>query len=90
MVLLGQRLLPTRRTGTPPVDIDEWAGGLVQADGLGVRLFRLRVRQGSALAGETLATAGLGSEYGLTVLVVEPAASAREKRQRCRKRSTQN
>lgn len=77
MVLLGQRLLPTRRTGTPPVDIDEWVSGLVQAYGLGVRLFRLRVRQGSTLAGQTLATAGLGSEYGLTVLLVEPAASAK-------------
>jgi len=49
---------------------------VVDAYGLDTRLFRLRVLPASSLTGKTLADAGLGSHYHLSVVAVEHGSDA--------------
>ncbi|MDX1614543.1 MAG: SLC13 family permease [Candidatus Promineifilaceae bacterium] len=69
--LLGRRLLPRRKVGPAPVDLAESLHELAEDYVLQENLYRLRVRYASPLAGQTLAEAGLGRDYGVTVLRVE-------------------
>lgn len=70
MVLVGHRLLPARPlapmtpTGAPRVTLGA-------AYRLPERLFRLRVEDGSPLAGRSLAETALGTTFGVTVLAIE-------------------
>lgn len=74
MLLVGQRWLPARRIGErEPVQIFS-AAELAEAYHLEGALFRLRARRGSSLVGQTLAQAGLGRDYGVTVVRIERAA----------------
>ena len=71
MVFIGRGLLPTREVGERPIDLDATVYELADAYSLEGNLFQLRVRQGSSLVGQTLAEAGLGRDYDLTVLRIE-------------------
>ena len=78
MLWLGRRLLPAHQAVNPPTDVTEWMGSVVEAYGLDTRLFRLRIRKASSLAGKTLAEVGLGSQYHLSVLAIEHGDTATE------------
>ncbi len=73
MILWGRRWLPARRISTvdgePALSPEE----LAEAYHLERGLSRLRVRRGSSLVGQTLAQAGIGRDYGVTVVQIERA-----------------
>ena len=73
MMLWGRRWLPVRRAGVvdgePALSPEELAAAYHLERGLS----RLRVRRGSSLVGQTLAQAGIGRDYGVTVLQIERA-----------------
>ncbi len=71
MVFFGRRLLPSRNVEERPDDLAEAVGELAATFGLTEELYRLRVRYGSSLTGQTLAQAALGRDYGVTVLRIE-------------------
>lgn len=73
ILTLGRKLLPARQGGGQSVDLDQSMAELAESYRLASKLFRLRVRSGSALVGKTLAEAALGQRYGLSVLAVERA-----------------
>ncbi len=76
MVLVGQRLLPAHTTGDRPVDLESTVSALAESYRLPGKLFWVRVRNGSPLAGKTLAESGLGRDFGVSVLAVDrPAAT---------------
>ena len=68
MVVVGARMLPDRTVMPPPDDLDMSVGEWADAYSLHGKLFRLRVRAQSRLAGMTLAESGLGHDYEITVL----------------------
>jgi di/tricarboxylate transporter len=74
MLLVGQRWLPARRIGEREPAQFFSAAELAEAYHLEGALFRLRARRGSSLVGQTLAQAGLGRDYGVTVVRIERAA----------------
>lgn len=73
MVTLGQRLLPNHTTGKKPLDLNTTLAELADAYLLHGKLFRLRVLPTSPIAGQTLAGAGLGHDYEISVLRVDRA-----------------
>ncbi len=79
MLLAGQRWLPARRIGLREETPSFSPAELAEAYHLDGALFRLRVRRGSSLVGQTLGQAGLGRDYGVNVVRIEraPAAEAR-------------
>ncbi len=76
MRFLGQHLLPHRKTGDPPVDLNASLGEMAEAYFHSDNLFQLRVRAASAIVGQTLEQTRLGKEHGLSVLHIERLASA--------------
>ncbi len=88
MALIGRRLLPRRQTGVRPLDLEGAMEAMADSYQLASKLYWLRVRNNSPLAGKTLAEAALGREYDVTVLVVDHAAGSeldetrRERRRR--------
>ena len=76
MTLAGQKLLPERPSGEPPIDLGTAVDELTESYALQEDLFQLRVRRGSGLVGQTLSQAGLGRDYGLSVLRIEPVVDA--------------
>lgn len=88
MVFVGRRLLPGRQTGVRPVDLEGAVDAMAESYHLASKLFWLRVRNNSPLAGKTLAEAALGRDYDVTVLIVDhpPAAEADETRAARRRR----
>ncbi|MCB9154914.1 MAG: SLC13 family permease [Caldilineae bacterium] len=75
VVLIGRRLLPSRHTGAPPVDLDRSMGQLAESYRLPGKLFRVRVRNASPLVGKTLAEAALGRDFGVSVLAIFDSAA---------------
>jgi di/tricarboxylate transporter len=71
----GRRLLPAREVSDRPIDLAAAVDELAEVYSLEGNLFRLRVRQGSSLVGQTLAGAGLGRDYDLTVLRIESVSA---------------
>ena len=71
MFFLGQRLLPSRKPGEPPTDLTTAMTELGKTYALQEKLYKLRVRRGSELVGQTLAQAALGRDYHVTVLNIE-------------------
>lgn len=71
--LVGRHLLPTREVGRRPIDLTATVDELAEAYSLEGNLFRLRVRRGSSLVGQSLAQAGLGRDYGVSVLRIDRA-----------------
>lgn len=71
MVTIGRRLLPRRETDDRPVDLGKSVGEVANTFGLEERLYSLRVRARSPLAGKTLAESGVGRDYSVTVLRVD-------------------
>lgn len=69
MATYGRRLLPARGTGRVASSGMAWRD-LHETYQLPQRLFRLRVRPGSALSGKTLDQASLGDAFGITVLAI--------------------
>jgi di/tricarboxylate transporter len=69
MVLLGRRLLPDRRTQQDLQRV-ETPEELMARYRLPSDLYRLRVRQGSKLVGQTVAEAGLGQGFSVSVLEI--------------------
>ena len=80
MVFLGMRMLPDRTNLPPPADLDMSIGEWADAYSLHGKLFRLRVRAQSKLAGMTLAESGLGNDYEITVLSIKHHNDARARR----------
>lgn len=74
MVFWGQRMLPSVTAGNRPVDLASALGEMAQAYALPGELYRLRVRRGSPLAGQTLAQTNLRRQHGISVLQVEQPA----------------
>ncbi|HET6445336.1 MAG TPA: SLC13 family permease, partial [candidate division Zixibacteria bacterium] len=68
MVSIGRRLLPSRRTEERPPELFESMGELAEDYVLPGNIYQLRVRNGSELIGQTLEQAGLGRDYGVSVL----------------------
>ena len=76
MITAGRRLLPDNM---PSQDVQrvETPDELVDLYRLPDNLFRLRVRRGSNLVGQTLAATQLGSDFGVTVLnILRPSKAA--------------
>ncbi len=76
MAFVGVRLLPNQSNLPAPEDLTAAVGQLADAYSLHGKIFRLRVRAQSSLAGKTLAEAALGRNYEITVLKVERARDA--------------
>lgn len=66
MVTAGRRLLPDRAPERPGAGAT--GPGLREIYRLPERLFRIRVEEGSALTGQTIAQASLGEAFGINVL----------------------
>ncbi len=70
MQTLGRRLMPTR--GVPdPADRRKRLHEMAAQYGIDDKLYRLRVRSDSVLAGNTVGDVGLRRHYGMTVIAVE-------------------
>ena len=69
IALAGRWLLPDRKSGTELQRIDS-PEELMEVYKLSEDLFRLRIRQGSPLAGKSLLESDLGSSYGVNVLEI--------------------
>ncbi len=68
MVAIGRRLLPSRKAEERPPELTESMGELAEDYVLPGNIYRLRVRNGSALIGQTLEQARLGRDYSISVL----------------------
>jgi di/tricarboxylate transporter len=78
MLMVGRRWLPARRIGVGGQETPTFSpSDLAEAYHLDGVLFRLRVRRGSSLVGQSLVQAGLGRDYGVNVVRIErpPAES---------------
>lgn len=73
MLVIGRRLLPSRRADERPPDLAESMGELAEEYVLQGNIYRLRVRNGSRLIGQTLEQAGLGRDYSVSVLRLDNA-----------------
>ena len=78
MATVGRRLLPRRESDDRPVDLGKSVGEVAGTFGLEERLYAVRVRARSPLAGKTLAEAALGRDYSVTVLRVDRNAAAED------------
>ncbi len=72
---IGRHLLPTQEIGARPIDLGAAVDELAEAYSLEGNLFRLRVRRGSSLVGQSLSQAGLGRDYGVSVLRIDRAGA---------------
>lgn len=70
MVVVGQRLLPRRATGTAPRPLEKMLEDLVETYALDGEIYRLHVLPGSPLVGETLRDSPLASTSGIAVLQI--------------------
>jgi di/tricarboxylate transporter len=71
MVLVGRKLLPTRRLEERPAALTESVGELARDYTIESSLYWLRVRYGSRLVGLTLEEAALRRDYNVSVLRIE-------------------
>jgi di/tricarboxylate transporter len=71
VVLLGERLLPTRTSKTLPPDLSKHALTLVEQYRLSSDLHQFRVRAGSSLIGRARATMGQTDRGALTFVTIE-------------------
>ncbi len=76
MVVMGQRQLPQRESDEQPVDVDASMHEMADSFALHGKLYRLRVRADSPLAGQTLAEAALGRDFNVSVLRIETRPSS--------------
>lgn len=76
MVFYGRRLLPRNSAEDRPEELVEAVGELADTFSLVENLYRLRVRYGSPLIGQTLKEAALGHDYGVSVLDIESGHTA--------------
>lgn len=70
MATLGRRLLPSHATGNAPAILDREIDELADVYSLRGELYRMRVRKGSPLRGESLRSADIGKRFGVTVLQI--------------------
>lgn len=70
MATVGRRLLPSHTTGNAPAILDREIDELAEVYSLDGELYRMRVRKGSPLRGESLRTADVGKRFGVTVLQI--------------------
>ncbi len=76
MAFYGRKRLPKNSVEDRPDELIEAVGELAETFSLVENLYRLRVRYGSPLIGQTLAEAAMGHDYGVTVLSIENGAAA--------------
>lgn len=69
--LFGHKLLPDRKTGEKPEDLKTSMQNLSNSFELEGDLFRMQVKGDSPLCHKTLAEAGLGRDFKITVLSIE-------------------
>jgi di/tricarboxylate transporter len=74
MVLVGRRLLPSRRVEDRPEELAESMGELSEEYVLPDNIYQLRVRNGSGLIGKSLEQSRLGRDHNITVLRLKQAA----------------
>lgn len=86
MALFGRRQLPGRPASARPLDLDSTVDAMAESYRLVNKLFWLRVRNSSPLAGKTLAEAGLGRDYDVTVLLVDHPSTAEAEETRLARR----
>ncbi len=67
----GRKLLPKNNAEDRPEELVEAVGELAETFSLSENLYRLRVRYGSPIIGQTLEGAALGHDYGVTVLNID-------------------
>jgi di/tricarboxylate transporter len=79
VVLLGERLLPTRTPATLPADLSTHARTLVEEYALREGVFRLRVRAASPLVGQREGAIDLSGYEGLAIVGVEAFTARRER-----------
>lgn len=80
MVVIGRRLLPSRKETERPAALTESMSELARDYTLDGNLFWLRVRYGSTLINKTLAQARLGQDYDITVLNIQHAETKRNEK----------
>ena len=71
MFFYGRKVLPKNSVEDRPAELTEAVSELANTFSLAENLYRLRVRYGSPLIGQTLGQAALGHDYGVTVLDIE-------------------
>lgn len=76
MLFLGRRLLPDRRVRFEAGHVES-PEELISRYRLPESMFRLRVRRGSPLVGETIGSVGFGESYQTTVLGIQRRAEPR-------------
>jgi di/tricarboxylate transporter len=83
MLLFGRHWLPHRETGKHRHAPTFSPAELAEAYHLEENLFRLRIRRGSSLVGQSLAQVRLSQDYGVTVVRIERApANSSQRRMR--------
>ena len=70
MATIGRKLLPTHETGSAPAILDREIDELAEVYSLDGELYRMRVRKGSPLRGESLRSMDIGRRFGVTVLQI--------------------
>ena len=70
MATVGRRLLPSHSTGNAPAILDREIDELAEVYSLDGELYRMRVRKGSPIRGESLRSADVGKRFGVTVLQI--------------------
>jgi hypothetical protein len=78
MLLVGRHWLPARQVADQRVEMPASPEELTEAYQLEDNLFRLRVRRGSSIAGQTLREAGIGRDHRVTVVRIERAQAEKE------------
>jgi di/tricarboxylate transporter len=71
IALFGRKLLPRRKVGVRPVDLEGAMEAMAESYSLADKLFWARVRNASPLVGMSLAEAALGRDYSVTVLSID-------------------
>ncbi len=87
IALVGRKLLPRRKVGVRPVDLEGEMEAMAESYSLADKLFWARVRNASPLVGMSLAEAALGRDYSVTVLSIDhPQGSDSDESRSARRR----
>lgn len=87
IALFGRKLLPRRKVGVRPVDLEGEMEAMAESYSLADKLFWARVRNASPLVGMSLAEAALGRDYSVTVLSIDhPQGSDSDESRSARRR----
>jgi di/tricarboxylate transporter len=80
MLFVGQWLLPENNAGSRPEDLEHAMQGMVDTFLLDGKLFAAQIPENSPMVGKTLGACALGADYNVSVLQVERAGCAEQKK----------